>query len=35
TGSYMQGFMVLGCIVILGGASLLIYGRIRAHRARR
>ncbi|KAF0785386.1 permease, partial [Salmonella enterica subsp. enterica serovar Worthington str. BCH-3008] len=35
TGSYMQGFMVLGCIVILGGASLLIYGRIRAHHARR
>ncbi|VEA09456.1 sugar transporter [Salmonella enterica subsp. enterica serovar Sanjuan] len=34
TGSYMQGFMVLGCIVILGGASLLIYGRIRAHHAR-
>ncbi|ENK9741775.1 sugar transporter, partial [Salmonella enterica] len=25
----------LGCIVILGGASLLIYGRIRAHHARR
>ncbi|EJV3268146.1 sugar transporter, partial [Salmonella enterica] len=24
-----------GCIVILGGASLLIYGRIRAHHARR
>ncbi|EEA4936728.1 sugar transporter, partial [Salmonella enterica subsp. enterica serovar Enteritidis] len=23
------------CIVILGGASLLIYGRIRAHHARR
>lgn len=35
TGSYMQGFMVLGCIVILGGASLFIYGRIRAHHARR
>lgn len=30
-GSYMQGFMVFGCIVILGGVLLLIYGRIRVY----
>ncbi len=29
TGSYMSGFMVLGGLVILGGISLLIYGRLK------
>jgi MFS family permease len=29
TGSYDAGFMVLGALVILGGVSLLIYGRMR------
>jgi len=29
TGSYMSGFIVLGALVILGGISLLIYGRVR------
>ncbi len=29
TGSYMSGFMVLGALVVLGGASLLVYGRVR------
>jgi MFS family permease len=29
TGSYMSGFMVLGALVILGGISLLIYGRLK------
>ena len=28
TGSYMSGFVVLGALVILGGLSLLIYGRV-------
>lgn len=28
TGSYTPGFMVLGVLVLLGGASLLLYGRI-------
>jgi MFS family permease len=32
TGSYMPGFMVLGGLVILGGLSLLTYGRMRAPR---
>ena len=32
TGSYMPGFMVLGGLVILGGLSLLTYGRLRAPR---
>jgi MFS family permease len=27
TGSYMPGFMVLGILIILGGLSLLLYGR--------
>ena len=30
TGSYMSGFVGLGVIVILGGISLLIYGRIKS-----
>jgi len=30
TGSYMSGFVVLGFIVILGGISLVIYGRIKS-----
>ncbi|XBS68504.1 MFS transporter [Acerihabitans sp. KWT182] len=29
TGSYMSAFMVLGGLVVLGGLSLLLYGRIR------
>lgn len=29
TGSYMSGFVALGIIVVLGGISLLIYGRIK------
>jgi MFS family permease len=29
TGSYMSGFVALGIIVVLGGVSLLIYGRIK------
>lgn len=32
TGSYMPGFMVLGGLVILGGLSLLTYGRLRSPR---
>lgn len=28
TGNYMYGFMVLGVIVVLGGISLLIYGKL-------
>lgn len=28
TGSYMPGFMVIGFIVILGGMSLLLYGKV-------
>ncbi len=31
TGSYMSGFIALGVLVILGGFSLLIYGRVTAH----
>lgn len=30
TGSYMYGFMVLGSLVIIGGVSLLVYGRIKS-----
>ncbi len=33
TGSYMSGFVVLGALVVLGGISLLIYGRVRSARA--
>ena len=29
TGSYDKGFMVLGLLVVLGGFSLLFYGRLR------
>ncbi|HEV2676382.1 MAG TPA: MFS transporter [Aliidongia sp.] len=32
TGSYMPGFMVLGGLVVLGGLSLLTYGRLSAPR---
>ena len=31
TGSYMYGFMILGSLVIIGGISLLAYGRIKSH----
>ena len=30
TGSYMAGFTALGGLVLLGGASLLVYGRLKA-----
>lgn len=30
TGSYMMGFMILGCLVILGGISLFTYGKIKS-----
>lgn len=30
TGSYMYGFMVLGILTLLGGLSLLIYGKIKS-----
>ena len=33
TGSYMYGFMILGSLVIIGGISLLAYGRIKSHPA--
>ena len=29
TGTYMHGFMVLGALVVLGGVSLIVYGRIK------
>jgi hypothetical protein len=35
TGSYMSGFVVLGALVILGGISLLFYGRVQKTRTRR
>jgi MFS family permease len=34
TGSYMSGFVVLGGLVIIGGISLLIYGRVQKTRSR-
>jgi MFS family permease len=34
TGSYMSGFVVLGALVIIGGISLLIYGRVQKTRSR-
>jgi MFS family permease len=34
TGSYMSGFMVLGGLVVLGGISLLTYGRVVARKLR-
>ncbi|MDR5794940.1 MFS transporter [Caballeronia sp. LZ008] len=35
TGSYMSGFVVLGALVILGGISLLAYGRVQKSRLHR
>jgi MFS family permease len=35
TGSYMSGFVVLGALVIIGGISLLTYGRVQRSRLRR
>lgn len=32
TGNYMYGFMVLGVIVVLGGISLLIYGKLSSNK---
>ncbi|WP_277182742.1 MFS transporter [Caballeronia sp. BR00000012568055] len=34
TGSYMSGFVVLGALVIIGGISLLFYGRVQKTRSR-
>jgi MFS family permease len=34
TGSYMPGFLVLGILIILGGISMLLYGRFAGKAAR-